>query len=311
MARKKKPGFSGVPDRTLEWARREAKSLDLAGKEVAVVGGTNGLGRALSRAMAERGAQVTVVGRTFRDRGSPRIDFMKADLSLMSEAVRVGRELPSNLEVVVLTTGIFAAPRREETVEGLERDMAVSYLSRLALLRELAPRLQNGRVFVMGFPGTGQAGDLDDLNSERSYRATDVHMNTVAGNEALVLDSVERYPNASFYGLNPGLVQTGIRANFLGEGSIRFRIVETLIGWFTIDADTYAARTVPLLFAPELEDRSGAMFNQNGQAILPSEALTPDRVRDLIAQSEALVARARASSAKTPRKATDARSAPS
>ncbi len=30
-----------------------------------------------------------------------------------------------------------------------------------------------------------------------------VHMNTVAGNEMLVLDAAKRYPNASIFGLNP------------------------------------------------------------------------------------------------------------
>jgi hypothetical protein len=32
----------------------------------------------------------------------------------------------------------------------------------------------------MGFPGTNEKGDLEDLNAERSYEAMRVHMNTVA-----------------------------------------------------------------------------------------------------------------------------------
>ena len=32
-----------------------------------------------------------------------------------------------------------------------------------------------------------------------------VHMNTVAGNEALVFDSAERYPDVDFFGLTRGL----------------------------------------------------------------------------------------------------------
>jgi hypothetical protein len=49
------------------------------------------------------------------------------------------------LDLVIFTTGIFAAPRRQETAEGIERDMAVSYLSRLVLVREIAPRLGKNR----------------------------------------------------------------------------------------------------------------------------------------------------------------------
>jgi NAD(P)-dependent dehydrogenase (short-subunit alcohol dehydrogenase family) len=302
MAKKtSRPGFSGIRDSSLDWARHSAASLDLTGKNILAVGGTNGLGRAIARLAAARGARVTAVGQTFRDADRRNIDFVKADLSQMSEATRLGKTLPVELtDVVLLTTGIIAAPKREVTDEGLERDMAVSYLSRLALLRELAPRLGQGRpanapkprVFVMGFPGTGEAGKLGDLNAERSYRSMEVHMNTVAGNEALVLDAVERYPHASFFGLNPGLIKTGIRANALGgHGSLRHRGVEFLIGLLTPTPATYAERIVPLLVAPELEGRSGVMFNQKAHAILPTEALTKGQVAALIEESEGLIAK--------------------
>jgi hypothetical protein len=63
-----------------------------------------------------------------------------ADLSSMSEAVRVGRELPAeSFDVVLFTTGIIAAKTREETPEHVERDVAISYLSRLAVLQGLSP----------------------------------------------------------------------------------------------------------------------------------------------------------------------------
>ncbi len=293
-----KPGMSGIRDTTLTWARTPIASLDLTGKRIVVVGGTGGLGRAISQLAATRGARVTVVGQTFRDAGVHGIEFEQADLSKMREASRIGSTLSvDDLDVLVLTTGIIAGPTREVTDEGLERDMAVSYLSRLALLRALAPRLRSGahrvRVFVMGFPGTGQTGVLGDLNAERAYKSMEVHMNTVAGNEALVLDSVARYPDVSFFGLNPGLIKTNIRANALGgTGTYRQKAVEAVLGLFTPSPETYAERIVPLLFAPELEGRSGAMFDQKAEAILPSPTLTPTHVAAFVMESEALLARA-------------------
>ena len=150
--------------------------------KVAIVDGTGGIGRAFSRFMASRGASILVVGQTFRDSGVSGVEFIKADLSLMREARRVAAVLPAEtLDLVIFTTGIFAAPKRQETAEGIERDMAVSYLllSRLVLVREIAPRLGKNppaapmrpRVFIMGYPGTGQAGKLDDLNSENPTAA--------------------------------------------------------------------------------------------------------------------------------------------
>jgi NAD(P)-dependent dehydrogenase (short-subunit alcohol dehydrogenase family) len=265
-----------------------------------VVGGTGGLGRALSRRLASCGASVVVVGRTFRDADLPSISFVEADLSLLREAERVGKALPAEtLDLVVFTTGIFAATKRQETAEGIERDMAVSYLSRLVMLRELAPRLgkaranapRKPRVFVMGYPGAGQAGTLDDLNAEQSYSAMTVHMNTVAGNEALVLDAAKRYPDVSVFGLNPGLIKTNIRDNFLGEGTLKSRVVEGLIGLLMPTAEAYADRIAPLLVSPDLEGRSGVMFDQKGEAILPSPKLSDARVQAFLSASEALVAR--------------------
>lgn len=288
-------------DKRVEWHRPDAFALDVEGKQIAIVGGTGGIGRALSRHLASLGANVIVVGQTFRDAGTPRLTFIQADLSLMREAQRVAEALPAEtLDLVIFTTGIFAAPQRQETAEGIERDLAVSYLNRLVILRAIAPRLgakrpsarMKPRVFLMGYPGSGQIGTPDDLNAEQSYKAMPAHMNTVAGNEMLVLEAAKRYPHATFFGLNPGLIKTNIRDNFFGKDTLKSRVMETLIGWLTPTADAYAKRITPLLLAHELERHSGAMFNNKGRAILPSDGLTEPYIRKFMAASEALVSNA-------------------
>jgi NAD(P)-dependent dehydrogenase (short-subunit alcohol dehydrogenase family) len=292
--------FGTKRDTRITWHRVDAATLDLKGMTVAIVGGTGGLGRALSRLMASRGARVIVVGQTFRDADVPGIEFIKADLSLLREAKRVAVALPAEqLDIVIFTTGIFAGATRETTAEGIERDFAVSYLNRLVMLREVAPRLGKERnaarikprVFVMGFPGTGQAGTLEDLNAEKSYSAFPVHMNTVAGNEVLVLDAAQRYPDLTVFGLNPGLHKTEIRKNLWGD-TLKSRFTEWAIGLFTASPETYAERIVPLIVSPDLDTLSGTMFDQRGNAILPSPKLTNPSYRNgFIAASEALAAR--------------------
>ncbi len=74
----------------IKWNKLSASSLDLSGKKLAVIGGTDGLGRAIAKQAASLGANVTVVGRTFRDEGVQNINFVKCDLSLMKEAKRLG-----------------------------------------------------------------------------------------------------------------------------------------------------------------------------------------------------------------------------
>jgi NAD(P)-dependent dehydrogenase (short-subunit alcohol dehydrogenase family) len=293
-----KTSMRGFPDRSLTIQPVPLESLDLRGRRLIIVGGTDGLGRAIGRVAISRGAEVTVVGRTFRDPGVTGLTFVQADLSSMKEATRLGRELAvESADVLLLTTGIIAAKRREVTSEGLERDMAISYLSRMAVLRGVTSRLGAARpagtgparIFVMGFPGTGNLGNLDDLTGERSYDAMAVHTNTVAGNEALVLDGARRSPGVHFFGLNPGLIKTKIRANMLGDGSLLHRAVEFLIGVVMPSADAYARRIVPLLFAKEIDTRTGLMFGGKASPILPTEGMTEAHVAQLIDTSEKLL----------------------
>lgn len=275
-------------------------SADASKLNVLVVGGTGGLGRAISRDLDAKGAQVTVVGQTFRDSDRSAIKFIKADLSLMREVQRVAEELtPSSYDLVVFTTGIFAAPQRQQTSEGLERDMAVSYLNRLLLTNIIVPKMEGQagplgkpRLVFMGYPGSGQLGDPADLNATKAYKAMSAHMNTVAGNEALVLDAARRYPHLNVIGLNPGLVKTSIRDNFFGKGSVKSTLMETIIGWLTPTPEKYAERIVPLLISTDIDRHSGALFNNKGQAILPSDGMTDAYAAAYVKASDELLATA-------------------
>ncbi|CDM61156.1 MULTISPECIES: SDR family NAD(P)-dependent oxidoreductase [Rhizobium] len=115
-------------DSSITWRRIEKNSLNLAGLNVAVIGGTGGIGRSLAHDLAKQGADVLVVGQTFRDAETKNISFLKADLNLVIDAKRVADEMPAEtLDLVLMTAGIMAGPKREVTAEGIERDLALSY----------------------------------------------------------------------------------------------------------------------------------------------------------------------------------------
>jgi hypothetical protein len=56
-----------------------------------------------------------------------------------------------------------------------------------------------------------------------------------------------------------------------------------LIGRLSASAATYAERITPLLVSPDLENRSGALFNRRGDAVMPSPKLTEEYVERFIA----------------------------
>ena len=205
----------------------------MRGKKVAVIGGTNGIGRSLAQALASRGAEVLVVGRTFLDDKTPNLQFMHADLSSLKCAQKIAQELPAeSLDMIIMTQGIFCGKQRLANSEGIEIDLAVSYLSRFVIVRHVAERMGHNttgreckpRVFIMGFPGLKKQASLDDLNSEKYYNWWAAHRNGVVGNEALVLDSAERYASVNFYGLNPGVISTNIMSGLIGNGSFFLRM---------------------------------------------------------------------------------------
>ena len=293
----------GTVRRDWDWSRRPLGAQGLRGRTIAVVGGTGGIGRAIVNEAVSKGAEAWVVGRTFRDRPDPRVHFVQADLSSLRRARAVVAELPvPSFDVVVMTQGIFAGRDRKVNEDGIELDMAISHLSRSVMVREMAPAIGSGRpdgalaprIFVMGFPGGTRAAEVENFNAERPYVWEQAHANTVVGNEALVLDAAERYPHVRFYGLNPGIMKSGIMGGLLGEGSPFHLAQQTVIGAIFPSVERYAAKIVPLLFTPEIDDRSGAMFDRNANPIFSNPYLTDRAYRTRVMEaSEALLARVR------------------
>jgi hypothetical protein len=92
------------------------------------------------------------------------------------------------------------------TSEGIEFDLATSFLSRYVLLKYLTFD-QTTRIFVMGYPGLFiEPVSMGDINFEsmRDYSFSRAHFNTHIFNEAMVL----HYAQKSFqiFGLAPGIV---------------------------------------------------------------------------------------------------------
>lgn len=291
--------LSGIRNREVDIHPFPLSELDLSGQHLAVIGGTNGLGQAIAHQALQVGARVTVVGRTFRGATGGELQFIKADLSSMNESIWLADQLPAeSIDILLFTNGIFAAKTREETAEGIERDMAVSYLSRFAIMQRIAPRLgaarRDGsaapRVFVMAAPGSGTLGDPTNLNAEHEYDGMKAHMNTVAANEALVVaGAAGEYPGLAFFGLHPGLIKTGIRSNFLGDGSLTHRLAEAAIGALQQSPEQYAARILPLLFAPDLNKYNGVMFGNKAKPILASAGMNLPYAKQFIAASQDLL----------------------
>jgi hypothetical protein len=287
----------GIKDASVKIARDGVPSL--SGKKVVIVGGTAGIGAALSKAASAAGADVTVVGRTMRD---PNMKFVKADLSLLSTAIKVAKELPAEtIDVLIFTNGIVPGKKKVVTAEGVELDVAVSALNRHVMLKEMVPRLQpTARVLIWGFPGGNAGGksDISDLNSEKKWEGElgMAHMNTVMLNEALTLHYAAK--GVTTAGFNPGIIYTDIRKEMTGgNGTCMECCVGCLLGGKTLE--WYVPKVLYTLTTPELEKHRGQMFHQDGSPIKPSSTLTPEVVAKWIEAADALAAKAAEKAAET------------
>jgi len=279
----------------------EALRSEVEGKAFLIVGGTKGIGAALARLLVNNGAQVTVSGRTKSDETPNEAEFIKCDVSTVANCrglVQVqlkGRKF----DTVVFTVGIISRSTLTRTADDIEEDLAVSYLSRFIITNELikVDALEGRkRVYIYGYPGQNiKPHEIEDLNFERvPYKQWTAHMNTVVLNEALVYSLAQKYPDLRVYGLNPGLIQTGIRDNFHGgETSMMGRVTETLISWFNPTTDQYAANVLlPLVASPELQTKTGICFTKHGSEITgPAWGRDAENNQTAWKQSQALLAK--------------------
>ena len=181
-------------------------------KTALVTGGTDGIGREVAHGLAIAGHQVIVVGRN-REKGeravneikeatgNTEIKYMRADLSLISEAFRLGDEITSlypELHYLVLGAGAVRG-RRQLTAEGIESTFALNYLSRFALTRGLLPVLesagrsnQSARIVLLS--GAAQQGRIhfDDVNLTGNFSTVRSVLQFCAANDAFTAESERR-----------------------------------------------------------------------------------------------------------------------
>ena len=259
---------------------REGSPADASGQHVALVtGGTDGIGAAVALAVARRGWRVLITGRD-TDRGAAMVNalraagpggdhgFIAADLDLMAATAELGRAVlgrTTRLDAVVLCAGLLAT-RPEWTSEGLERCLAVNYLSRHLLLRLLQPTLlasPSGRVVLVANAGKyPDTLDLDDLQHRRGRAGLRVSGRTQFANDVLAVELAHRLrgTRVEVTCVYPGLVATDIFRNARGPSALLRQLataVQRVVGRAPADA---AGTPVTLATDPDLVGVSGRFY---------------------------------------------------
>lgn len=280
-----------------------------------ITGGTDGIGRAVAGQLAAAGNAVLIVGTNNakgisaereirRDSGNSRVHFLRADLTLVSEAHRLADEVKSrcdHLHYLVYSAGMVRG-RRVLTTEGVESNFAVNYLSRFALTNRLLPLLQaasrpgrSARIVLVGGAVKKAPIHYRDINLTKGFTTVRAIRQFQQANNVFTVELARRWHRTAtpitITCLQPGMVATNIRRNF--PRWMRWAV--TLAGpVLALPPTRTAASIVMLLCDPAFEGLSGAHFSHIRRfkpAHVPA-AHRPEEGARLWALSEHLIAHA-------------------
>jgi short-subunit dehydrogenase len=191
--------------------------MQVEGSNILVTGASSGIGAALARELARRGATVGIVARR-QDRlrevladlraTSPRSQLWAADLGDLERAEQVATEAWDTLGHLDVIVNNAAIPKRRHvtalTVEELERTMRVNFLSPARMTLKLLPRmLARGAGVIVNVSSV--AGRLGNLN-ESAYSASKFAL--CGWSEALAADLFDTGVKVRL--VNPGPIDTEI-----------------------------------------------------------------------------------------------------
>jgi NAD(P)-dependent dehydrogenase (short-subunit alcohol dehydrogenase family) len=243
----------------------------VGGQIVLLTGSTDGLGRALAREFAARGAAVLLHGRSetrleaglreIREAtGNGRARGYLADFSSLTEVRRLAGEVERDhqrLDLLLNNAGIGGGrpgSRREESADGHELRFAVNYLAPFLLTNLLLPLLRRAaHARIVNVASAGQAPiDFDDVMLEHGYEGMRAYSQSKLAQIMFTFELAERLGGEGGH----------LTANALHPASLmNTKMVYESFGYTTSTVEKGVEATLRLAVSPELDGVSGRYFD--------------------------------------------------
>ena len=276
----------------------------MEGKLCVVTGATDGIGRVTARALAERGAEVVLVGRNAakgaevgkairRSSRNDRVRFEQADLSSQTEIRALAERLTAGgaaIDVLVNNVGALFM-RRRESADGIEMTFALNHLGYFLLTGLLLESLQaNGGGRIVNVASEAHRGaqmDLEDPQGTRRYRGWRAYRRSKLANVLFT------------YRLAALLAGTPVTANCLHPGFVASRFghnngwpfvaaLKVMMRLSAIDMEAGARTSVHLATSADVAGVSGRYFDECREAASSPASHDEDAGRRLWEMSEIL-----------------------
>jgi NAD(P)-dependent dehydrogenase (short-subunit alcohol dehydrogenase family) len=263
---------------------------------ILVTGSTDGLGRALARELASRGATVllhgrdagkgdTTLGELRAATGNERSAFYLADFRSLDQVRRLAEQILAEhdrIDVLVnnagIGTGRGGGGAREDSEGGHELRFAVNYLAPFLLTHLLEPLLvASAPARIVNVSSAGQAPiDFGDVMLERSYSGLQAYCQSKLALAMLTFDVAEE------------LRDRGVTATCLHPGTYMPTKMVLEAGTSPVDSlESGVEATLRLVADPELDGVTGSYFERKREALAHPQAYDLEarrRLRELSAE---------------------------
>lgn len=213
------------------------EGIDLTAKRIVITGAASGLGRESARALASKGASITMAARDAAKNeaaaGQVRSQVPGADLELREldlaslESVRSFAKGfladHDKIDVLMNNAGVMACPHGR-THDGFELQLGTNHIGHFLLTNLLAPALiaaAPSRVVCLSSGAHGMAGmDFDDpMFEEREYDPWIAYGQSKTANALFALELNRRLASKSVsaYAVHPGMIMTALGRHLTPE----------------------------------------------------------------------------------------------
>ena len=263
-------------------AAEVAAEVDLAGKRMIVTGGASGIGIETARALAGRGADVTIAVRDTEAGARVAADIdgdvrvARLELTDLASVRAFVEAWDGPLDVLVNNAGVMAIQQLELTETGLEKQFATNHLGHFALAVGLQDALAaaEGEARIVSVSSRGHLFSpvvFEDINFERrEYTPFGAYGQSKTANVLFAVGATDRWADDGIYAnaLMPGGIATNLQRH-VGADYIRERLEELEKRGQKMKLKTPeqgAATSVLVATSPTLDGIGGRYFEDCNEA---------------------------------------------